>query len=130
MWRGSINRAIYPTTAASGAAIPSPVTLCILESWRSGMPPTEVNKSPPISTAPARLAGAQKAENRGKRKRRVTEAYPLSMGVYFMACISWACTSRACISCVCLIGVCLSFTSLPCASDTGGEHPYVDTQDG
>jgi hypothetical protein len=30
------------------------------------------------------LAGAQKVEDRGKRKRRVTEAYPLSMGVYFM----------------------------------------------
>src|SRR5579859_8158797 len=25
---------------------------------------------------------------------------------------------------------CTSFTSLPCASDTGGENPYIDTQDG
>ena len=23
----------------------------------------------------------------------------------------------------------LSFTSLPCAQDTGGENPYIDTQD-
>src|SRR2546421_12561360 len=30
-------------------------------------------------------------------------------------CISWASTQ---------------FTSLPCASDTGGENPYIDTQDG
>ena len=29
-----------------------------------------------------------------------------------------------------LAGIYLSFTSLPCASDTGGESPYIDTQDG
>ena len=32
-------------------------------------------QEPPVSTAPARLAGAQEAEGRGERKRRVTEAY-------------------------------------------------------
>jgi hypothetical protein len=26
-------------------------------------------------------------------------------------------------------GISLRFTSLPCAQDTGGENPYVDTQD-
>jgi len=25
---------------------------------------------------------------------------------------------------------CTSFMSLPCASGTGGENPYIDTQDG
>jgi hypothetical protein len=48
-------------------------------------------------------------------------------------CISWMCSSRACISCVCLISVtsraCISFTSLPCAQDTGGENPCIDTKD-
>jgi hypothetical protein len=41
------------------------------------------------------------------------------ISVYYMAChgraISWAC---------------ISFTSLPCASNTGGENTYIDTQDG
>ena len=42
------------------------------------------------------------------------------MGVCLMSVYLTACISRAC----------LSFTSLPCAPDTGGEDPYVDTQDG
>jgi hypothetical protein len=37
--------------------------------------PTTPEQEPPVSTAPARLAGAREAESRGKRKRRVTEAY-------------------------------------------------------
>jgi hypothetical protein len=28
------------------------------------------------------------------------------------------------------LGAYTSFTSLPCASDTGGENPSIDTQDG
>ena len=39
--------------------------------------PATPKQGPPVSTAPARLAGAQEAEDRGKRKRRVTEANPL-----------------------------------------------------
>jgi hypothetical protein len=41
-------------------------------------------QEPPISTAAARLAGAQKVEDTGKKKRKVTEDYPVSKGVYFM----------------------------------------------
>ena len=37
--------------------------------------PATPEQEPPVSTAPARLVGAQEAEGRGKRKRRVTEAY-------------------------------------------------------
>jgi MULE transposase domain len=37
--------------------------------------PATPEQEPPVSTAPARLAGAQEAEGRGKRKRRATEAY-------------------------------------------------------
>jgi hypothetical protein len=29
-----------------------------------------------------------------------------------------------------LLQACILFTSLPCASNTGGENPYIDTQDG
>ena len=37
--------------------------------------PVTPEQEPPVSTAPARLAGAQEADGRGKRKRTVTEAY-------------------------------------------------------
>src|SRR4051794_39909913 len=46
------------------------------------------------------------------------------------ACISRACISGACVSWACTSWACISFTRLPCAQDTGGESPCIDTQDG
>src|SRR4051794_33634080 len=46
------------------------------------------------------------------------------------ACISRACISGACVSWACTSWACISFTRLPCAQDTGGEDPCIDTQDG
>jgi hypothetical protein len=28
-----------------------------------------------------------------------------------------------------ILRACISFTGLPCAQDTGGENPYIDTKD-
>jgi hypothetical protein len=38
----------------------------------------------------------------------------------------WACISHRHAS---LTDMHLPFTSLPCAQDTGGENPYIDTKD-
>ena len=49
---------------------------CVLEEdYKELQVPATPEQDPPISTAPARLAGAQEAEGRGKRKRTIIKAY-------------------------------------------------------
>jgi uncharacterized protein YjbI with pentapeptide repeats len=62
---------VYLTGKKLHAATPESVL------GREVQAPATPEQESPVSTAPARLAEAQRAEDRGKRKRRVTEAYPL-----------------------------------------------------
>jgi hypothetical protein len=92
---------------------------------------------------PAKMLGGGAAAHSDSRanaslaRRTANQKFPDSYISW--ACISWACisractracTSRACTSWTCTSWAFISFTSLPCAQDTGGETPCIDTQDG